>query len=244
MSVVKPYIPTSYFLASERFSACHDGCHLDSSDFKYDLYSYMDPEVLRRRYADEIEDKDSLDAFIARNTWIPDGQHYDIGHMGPFFAIVDYYNLLAVSGNQQMGKVLGSGRFPDRSLDTIVAVPNPGFCFTQWSDGDTSNPRIVDLACDTLVTAIFDTCTMQDISAPDQLQFTVQPNPATHMVTIGVPQVDSYLMTLYDMAGRCLSSSSFVGVSTSLDLSNLPSGCYQLSLRSSRASGVKNIIKQ
>ena len=204
----------------------------------------MDPEVLRRRYADEIEDKDSLDAFIARNTWIPDGQHYDIGHMGPFFAIVDYYNLLAVSGNQQMGKVLGSGRFPDRSLDTIVAVPNPGFCFTQWSDGDTSNPRIVDLACDTLVTAIFDTCTMQDISAPDQLQFTVQPNPATHMVTIGVPQVDSYLMTLYDMAGRCLSSSSFVGVSTSLDLSNLPSGCYQLSLRSSRASGVKNIIKQ
>ncbi len=38
---------------------------------------------------------------------------------------------------------------------TLTATPNPGYHFTQWSDGNTDNPRTIILASDTTFTAEF-----------------------------------------------------------------------------------------
>ena len=53
------------------------------------------------------------------------------------------------------GNVTGSGNYNYLSQRTLTATPNYGYHFTQWNDGDTSNPRVVTLTQDTAFTALF-----------------------------------------------------------------------------------------
>ncbi len=248
----KTYIPTKYYFVAEDYDICNYGCHGDTAGY---LYTYTDTTYLRQirdeayAYYDSIGEleqyKDSIDYYLdqMRRFRI---DRATLGHLGPFLAIVDFYQLEVAVNDNQKGWAWGGGRFPDRSLDTITARAKPGFCFVQWSDGNTDNPRVIDLTQDTLFTAVFDTCTPQGIVSPDktQLAFTAMPNPTSNTVTVSTAAVGSYQLALYDMAGRCLMQSAFIGTSTTLDISSLAAGSYQLSLRSDSASGIKIIIKQ
>lgn len=246
---IKYYIPTKYIYFVEEYDMCSVGCVSDSVGGLYvnykteylnrlraEMYAYIDSVGLRDNYRDSVEIY--LDNYRRRI------DRYTYGYFGPFFAIVDFYQLDVAANDSLKGSVSGSGRYPDRSLDTIEAHAYPGFCFVQWDDGNTSNPRIVDLAQDTLFTAVFDTCTVQDIASPDPLHFTVVPNPAHGTLTVGTPTEDSYQLQLYDMAGRCVKKTSFTGRAATLDLGDLPAGSYHLSLHSAHASGIKVIVKQ
>ena len=53
------------------------------------------------------------------------------------------------------GAVYGGGSYNYLSNRTIIATPNYGYHFTQWSDGDTNNPRVLTLTQDTAFTALF-----------------------------------------------------------------------------------------
>ena len=75
---------------------------------------------------------------------------------GYYLAIVDQWNLNAVPDSPQHGEVIGGGRWPDDSYDTIEAIPAPGYYFVSWNDGNTDNPRVVHLTSDTSFVAIFD----------------------------------------------------------------------------------------
>ncbi|MBQ8704250.1 MAG: T9SS type A sorting domain-containing protein [Bacteroidales bacterium] len=250
----KTYIPTKYFVVAEDYDICNEGCHGDTTGY---LYSYLDSEYLQRlideayAYYDSLGEldryKDSIDYAISL-IWRSRLDRAKTGHLGPFFAIVDFYQLDATVADSctGMGWALGSGRYPDRSLDTIMARPRPGYCFVQWDDGNTDNPRIVDLTQDTLFTAIFGTCPAEGIPSPTEssLPFSVQPNPTTGTVAVGTPSDGSYQLTLYDMAGRLLMQTSFTGTATTLDLSHMAAGSYQLMLRSATVSGIKVIVKQ
>lgn len=55
-----------------------------------------------------------------------------------------------------MGSVEGSGSFEKYTERTIKAVPNEGYHFVQWNDGNTDNPRTIYLTQDTTYTAQFD----------------------------------------------------------------------------------------
>ena len=66
------------------------------------------------------------------------------------------YNVSVIFDKQQ-GKVehnLSKLSVCDASLE-MTATPNDGYNFTQWSDGNTDNPRIVELTQDTAFTAEF-----------------------------------------------------------------------------------------
>ena len=54
-----------------------------------------------------------------------------------------------------MGTVTGGGILHDSTTYYIEAVPNGGYKFTHWNDGDVTNPRAVYLTQDTLFTAYF-----------------------------------------------------------------------------------------
>ena len=69
------------------------------------------------------------------------------------FAINKY--ALNVSCNAEQGSVTGSGSYNYLSNCTIEAIPNYGYHFTQWSDGNTDNPRTIELRQDTTLEAIF-----------------------------------------------------------------------------------------
>lgn len=53
------------------------------------------------------------------------------------------------------GTVTGAGTFNYLSLQSISATPAHGYHFVAWSDGDTSNPRIITITQDTVLIALF-----------------------------------------------------------------------------------------
>ena len=67
-----------------------------------------------------------------------------------------HYTLTAVAADSTMGSVTGGGFWIENTDVTIEAIPAEGYHFTQWSDGDTMNPRVVTLTSDTSFTAYFE----------------------------------------------------------------------------------------
>ena len=63
--------------------------------------------------------------------------------------------LTLVSSDYNRGYVYGAGQFEPNTSVEISAYPNLGYHFTQWTDGNTDNPREIVLTCDTTFTAEF-----------------------------------------------------------------------------------------
>jgi len=76
---------------------------------------------------------------------------------GPFGVITDGQRYLEVSSADTLqGLGLYTAFYPDSTYQTITGVPNRGYVFSHWNDGDTSNPRTVYVVSDTSFTAYFD----------------------------------------------------------------------------------------
>ena len=86
-----------------------------------------------------------------------EGYAYPIGQM--LFEPV-WYNI-SYQYDEEQGVILG----PESGLEgeeiTFHAIPNTGYHFTQWSDGNTENPRTVVLTQDTTFMALFEHDMMQ-----------------------------------------------------------------------------------
>jgi hypothetical protein len=63
------------------------------------------------------------------------------------------YNLNVICDNNK-GRVTGNGQY-NLGPVLIDATPNYGYHFAQWSDGNTDNPRVIELTQDTTFTAEF-----------------------------------------------------------------------------------------
>ena len=74
---------------------------------------------------------------------------------GPLFAIVNFNTLVLNSSDPEAGTVSGDGSYPHLSTATATANPFPGHTFVQWSDGNTDNPRSIQMTSDTRLVAIF-----------------------------------------------------------------------------------------
>ena len=59
------------------------------------------------------------------------------------------------AGQSAMGSVSGGGTHCQYTRTTLRATPNSGYRFTQWSDGNTDNPRTVNVTGNTAYTAEF-----------------------------------------------------------------------------------------
>ena len=106
------------------------------------------------------------------NYWMSDWPYSPVGY---YLVIVDKWDLNAEPNETGWGEVLGGGRFPDESDDTITAIAAPGFAFVSWSDGVTDSLRVIHLTGDTTFTAIFQ-CTQQfnlQVTASDATMGTV-----------------------------------------------------------------------
>lgn len=65
------------------------------------------------------------------------------------------YTLTVSVDSTEMGSVTGAGSYAFEEEATITAVPNHGYHFTQWSDGDTNATRTVVVTRDSAFTAQF-----------------------------------------------------------------------------------------
>lgn len=63
---------------------------------------------------------------------------------------------LTVTANPMEGVAVGGGAFESGAQVTLAAVANTGYHFTQWADGNTSNPRQVTVTADGVYAAQFE----------------------------------------------------------------------------------------
>ena len=88
--------------------------------------------------------------------WCARTRHvYPDDPFGVYLAIVDHYELKLYSDSLPMGSVMGSGYYDENATAECLAIPNPGFVFSHWNDGNTLNPRTFRLTQDTSFSAFF-----------------------------------------------------------------------------------------
>ena len=56
---------------------------------------------------------------------------------------INFYTITVGSNNPAIGTASGGGTYNYNSTINLVATPNYGYHFTQWSDGNTDNPRAI-----------------------------------------------------------------------------------------------------
>ena len=69
------------------------------------------------------------------------------------FALQTY--VVSATCAPQHGQVTGGGTYPYGSEVSLTVIPNEGYVFTQWSDGNKDNPRKVTVTADATYTAEF-----------------------------------------------------------------------------------------
>lgn len=74
---------------------------------------------------------------------------------GPYIVMIDFANLDTRSSDNVRGTAGPSGRLSMHVNQRIYANPHPGYRFSHWNDGDTSNPRYILLESDTSFVAYF-----------------------------------------------------------------------------------------
>ena len=68
---------------------------------------------------------------------------------------INSYTLTVQSSNPAIGTTSGSGSYNYLTPVNITALPNVGYHFVQWSDGNTTNPRLVSVTANATYTAQF-----------------------------------------------------------------------------------------
>lgn len=71
------------------------------------------------------------------------------------FTTFPTYTVTVQSSNTALGTVSGSGTFGYGEIDTITASPVEHYQFTQWSDGNSDNPRYLTVTQSQTLTATF-----------------------------------------------------------------------------------------
>ncbi|MBR1515176.1 MAG: leucine-rich repeat domain-containing protein [Paludibacteraceae bacterium] len=79
----------------------------------------------------------------------------DLTYTAYFAAVAPTYTITATA-NAIEGTAVGGGAFESGKQTTLVAVANTGYHFTQWSDGNKDNPRMVTVAADASFVAQFE----------------------------------------------------------------------------------------
>ena len=71
------------------------------------------------------------------------------------FEQIPLFTVVVESGNPEMGSTFGGGLFYANSLVTIGALPDSGYYFTGWQDGNMDNPRTFTVTEDVTYIAFF-----------------------------------------------------------------------------------------
>ncbi len=74
-------------------------------------------------------------------------------------------------------------------------------------------------------------------------QFNVYPNPASDMVTIKMPEnITTATVTIFDFVGKQVAKTNLTSTENSLDISNLPTGTYLVSIATEYGIAKKQLV--
>lgn len=188
--------------------------------------------------------------FVGANALGGEWQHLDAWKMwsGPFFLILDtnHYHVMALSNNDTMGSVSGSGKYEPLDRVLIGATPFDGYRFVRWHDGATENPREVEVLGDTTLVAVFrdvnDTMALEKVSFPGPV-FSLNPNPTHNELWVTTSEDGCLQLQLYDASGRMLKQQTFFS-QVRLDVGNLTAGQFFVVVTSNKGARVEAFVKR
>ncbi|MDY5076040.1 MAG: hypothetical protein SPE88_04580, partial [Paludibacteraceae bacterium] len=76
----------------------------------------------------------------------------DATYKATFRSVVNVYTISVSAVN---GQVIGGGEYQYGATIDLIAIPNEGYVFDQWSDGVKDNPRTITVTGDAEYTALF-----------------------------------------------------------------------------------------
>ena len=154
------------------------------------------------------------------------------------------YTVTVQSNNPEWGCVTGSGIYNEGSQVTIEAVPNEGYYFDHWSNGQTVNPYTLTVTQDSVLTAIF--APKVAIQEAEAVAVRLYPNPAVGATTISLSGISGIVnISIVDMNGRTIRTETLEcqgGCTKSLTFGNLAQGAYFVRITSPGFSTVKKLI--
>jgi hypothetical protein len=106
------------------------------------------------------------------------------------------YTITATSNNPAWGTVSGGGSYGNGATATLTAMPNAGYRFVRWQDGNTENPRIVTVTSDATYIAYFEATQGIDGAEATNIHIFADNN---RIVVAGAAQLP---ITVFDMTGR------------------------------------------
>ena len=81
---------------------------------------------------------------------------YDINNNPITLNLKNEYDIIVQANDANLGTGNGSGTYPRNSSQTISATAEEGYEFVQWNDGNTDNPRTIQVTEDKTYTATFE----------------------------------------------------------------------------------------
>ena len=150
----------------------------------------------------------------------------------------EFFSVIVESADSTMGSVSGGGQAVNGGSMTIRAIPNEGYRFLNWQDGNTENPRVVTVTSDITYTAYFESTT-QGIFNVDENKIIVYPNPTSGIINVAADDV--LRIAVYNVNGQLVKTAFKESV---IDISTLPSGVYTLRVEAIQSTFVCRVIKQ
>ena len=152
------------------------------------------------------------------------------------------YTISAVPADPTMGSVQGGGSYEENTQVTLTAVPNEGYHFVRWQDGNTDNPRVVTVTGNATYVATFEAnAGIEDINGAGYVS--LYPNPASSTVTVSVEGNESeVVVTIVDMNGREVKRERTSGSVLTMDISSLSQGAYFVRLTGERVNAIRKLI--
>lgn len=147
------------------------------------------------------------------------------------------YTVTVLANDDEFGTVEGSGSYYEGEIVRIKAIPNAGYAFSQWQDGNTQNPRSITVDGDATYAAIFVPATT--IEGIENAEISIFPNPTTGIVNIEAEGLNK--VVVYDVTGRMMMS---VANESTIDISNLEAGVYFFSVETENGSAMKKLVKE
>lgn len=161
------------------------------------------------------------------------------------FAVDDTpeYTITANSNNPAWGTVSGGGTYEQGQTATLRANPEPNYCFIQWQDGNTQNPRSFTVTGDATYTATFALCGGID-EASSNVSMSLYPNPANNSVKLSIAGVSGNVnCTVLDMSGRVVYSKTVnAEEATTINVSNFAKGAYFVRVTNNEFTKVEKLV--
>ena len=137
-----------------------------------------------------------------------------------------------------MGTVSGGGEYEVGTEITITAIPNEGYHFVTWNDGNTDNPRTITITEDATYIASFEEGV--GIESRDMLsELAFYPNPTSGIITFN--RSDIMKVEVLDAMGKMV---AVYENAYTIDISKLAKGYYAMRITTAEGVAVRKVIRK